>query len=143
MGPRHANSGSEAGAVLIEGCCCLGIFLLCLVSASDLLRISALALATQHAVQTTASWAALGEVTPGKSRVQTIADTLVRNAAQLGVTLTREQIRICPATEAPDCSAEDAGESRTDLSITVLEPVYSATLHQTLTLSFNALARNE
>ncbi len=141
---RHRSGfEAEAGAVLVEGSFCLAAFFLVLFGACDMLRVGYVYLATHHAVQMTATWAALGEVDPDKDRVTTIKDELIRSASRFGVKLQRQKIKICPATEARDCEVEDAGYPRTDFQISVLHETFVASLHRNINLSFDAQARNE
>jgi len=140
---RRSISGSESGAVLVESSMCLGAFLLTLFCASDLLRVSYVYLATQHAVQMTTSWATLGEVDTGKTRVRTIEDAMIRKAGEFGVTLERNNIYVCPAGGSRYCETEDAGEPRTDFQISVVYPTFVSTLHRNIRLEFDAQGRNE
>ena len=134
----------ESGAVLIEAAIAISAALLILVVGIEFLRFAYINYTGNHVVKEAARWATYGDSLTGASdRVAAIKQQVQNVGKGYGIAIPTEQIQICPAAD-PQCAVDSSADSEKFFLIRVrhTERVVSF-LDLSITMGFEALARNE
>lgn len=140
----------ERGATMVESALALPLFLLILLSTIDLLRVIQFDISLHYTLANAARWGIIGErldnpLAPGipLTREESIELRLQETAQSYGITLSADEIQLCPATD-PGCSADFAGNPNDFFLITVSRPMaLFAFGGKSLTLKATVISKNE
>jgi len=105
---------NEKGAAVVEAAAVSLLFFIVLTAVVDISRLGHTWLTLHFATQRAVRWATLGETLLDSNgvplnRVESVKQRVLEEAGQLGVAVTKNDIRVCSATAGPGCFVESIG----------------------------------
>ena len=141
---RFSCEDPERGATMVEMCIGIGILLFFLLAAAEMLRLSYVSLTLQFAASRAIRQTVLGPPTAlptGLTFLNLIEDNAIAISSNLGVSLNRSSISICPKSNL-NCSTNDTGRANEIIVLRISQPT-SLFIFGTYTVQSLAVGRNE
>jgi hypothetical protein len=144
------HSLDERGATIVESAIAFPFFLLILLSTIDLLRVIQFDISLHYTLANAARWGIIGErlddpAAPGfpLSREESIEQRLQATAQSYGISLSADEIRLCPSTD-PHCLTDFAGNPNDFFLISVSRPIsLFAFGGKTIAINATVISKNE
>lgn len=108
---KRFRMSDEAGVSMLDAAVTIPVFILVMFFIIDAARTSYLAVSLQDSLHSAARWTITGETHDDHptSRVESVKEILIENAARRGITINRCEIFICPI-DVPDCTCPIGGD---------------------------------